>query len=156
MATLGGRLISAGLWFTLVACAAAPGSPERLTRTVRNTEERGSALVFSLHPGDEVALSDTDWLRLAQVLEDSRCPVNAQCLWAGRVVLEGSVEEGGKVQNFILGTLAGMQDAPDEVQVGVYRIQIVEVEPYPETIAGIAQADYVISLRVEDDAQKEP
>lgn len=39
------------------------------------------------------------------VIEDSRCPMNARCIWAGRVVVSATVSRGGMVERrqFTLG-----------------------------------------------------
>ena len=60
-----------------------------------------------------------------ELLEDSRCPIEADCIWAGRVVLHVLVEprggnettvielESGKPQAIYNGTLELVEVAPD-------------------------------------------
>ena len=40
-----------------------------------------------------------------QVTEDSRCPIDVQCVWAGRVVLNAKLERNGKTQTVIFDSL---------------------------------------------------
>lgn len=44
-------------------------------------------------------------VRADRLVEDSRCPINARCIWAGRVVLAASVTEAGRTtaRNLVLG-----------------------------------------------------
>ena len=53
----------------------------------------------------EVATVDGLRIRPLQVVEDSRCPINARCVWAGRIVLlaEVSGAAGRARYNFTLG-----------------------------------------------------
>lgn len=39
------------------------------------------------------------------LIEDSRCPMNARCVWAGRVIVEATVRRGGEFETrrFTLG-----------------------------------------------------
>ncbi len=68
-------------------------------------------------PGPERALASTPtrigkWSRIGEirlrperVVEDSRCPMNARCVWAGRVVVQFTLREGNRtrVTDLILG-----------------------------------------------------
>ena len=42
----------------------------------------------------EVATVDGLRVRPLRVIEDSRCPINARCVWAGRIVLRTEVRSG--------------------------------------------------------------
>lgn len=46
-----------------------------------------------------------DKVRVDSMIEDSRCPMNARCVWAGRVIVEATVERGGAfdTKRFTLG-----------------------------------------------------
>ncbi len=46
-----------------------------------------------------------DKVRVDSLIEDSRCPMNARCVWAGRVIVEATVERGGAfdTKRFTLG-----------------------------------------------------
>ena len=49
-----------------------------------------------------------------RVTEDSRCPMNARCVWAGRVALEARVEQAGRTRTVTLHS-----DTPLAVDGGV-------------------------------------
>lgn len=44
-------------------------------------------------------------IRPLVVIEDSRCPINARCIWAGRLILRAAVAAGGapEQRDFTLG-----------------------------------------------------
>ncbi|KRA84600.1 hypothetical protein ASD76_03935 [Altererythrobacter sp. Root672] len=56
------------------------------------------------------------------VLEDSRCPMNARCIWAGRTRLSVRVDLGSRSETHELST-----DKP--VQVADGQLSLVEVQP---------------------------
>ena len=66
------------------------------------------------------------------VLEDSRCPINARCVWAGRVRISVRIDLGSHAETREIGT-----DAP--IQVGDGQLSLVEV--HPDKVAGGAIAD---------------
>ncbi|MBA4354300.1 MAG: hypothetical protein C0409_06370 [Novosphingobium sp.] len=59
-------------------------------------------------------------VRPEAVIEDSRCPMNARCIWAGRVVIEASVWQGGvpERRQFTLGDPAADGLMLDTVEPG--------------------------------------
>ncbi len=61
------------------------------------------------------------------VLEDSRCPMNARCVWAGRVRLSVRVDLGSGSETHEIAS-----DAPIEVADG----QLALVEIQPDRVAG--------------------
>lgn len=74
-------------------------------------------------------------LRPTRVVEDSRCPMNARCIWAGRVVLETTVIESGRsqVRNLILGEPALTLNG---------EVMLDSVEPPTRTDTPIRPGDY--------------
>ena len=65
----------------LAACSTLAGPP---------VAPEGSAVA----PGHPVAVADLIITPLS-VVEDSRCPINARCVWAGRIVVETQVDGAG-------------------------------------------------------------
>lgn len=70
-----------------------------------------------------------------RVIEDSRCPMNARCIWAGRVVLRARVQ-GGAWQREIDLTLG------QSTQVADGALTLVSVTPDRRTDRGIKPRDY--------------
>lgn len=81
-----------------------------------------------------------------RVVEDSRCPQNARCVWAGRVRL--SVRMGGVTRELTLGK---------PVQVIGGTMQLAAVLPERKTPAGtIDQSAYRFGFLFQSDGQIEP
>lgn len=70
-----------------------------------------------------------------KVIEDSRCPMNARCVWAGRVVLRVKVT-GGAWQRTIDLTMG------EPVQVADGGLTLVSVTPDKRTDTAIKPRDY--------------
>ncbi|MFM2372050.1 MAG: hypothetical protein RIS85_1772 [Pseudomonadota bacterium] len=79
----------------------------------------------------ETTLVGSAKVRPDSVVEDSRCPMNARCVWAGRAVVAATVTRGGKVEQrqFTLG----------EVTDG---ITLDSVEPGRMTNTEVTPSDY--------------
>jgi len=76
------HLRSAAAWWLSCAIVLCAGCA-----TAASDSDTGRAIVdgtdFSMRPGDRVALPDRSVLRYVDVVTDSRCPPDVQCVWAG-------------------------------------------------------------------------
>lgn len=122
-------LISALL---LVGCASAPAAEPPAANLPQHIREdlaqRDAALA---EPGVVVAginqsanLGDGLVVRPLAVVEDSRCPQNARCVWAGRLRLNVAIEGVGE-REIILGE--------DAVLTPQGAVQLIAVSPGPWT-----------------------
>lgn len=76
---------------------------------------------------------------------DSRCPSDADCVWAGSAKVALRVKEGtGKVKAIELNT--GM--APKQMTIGMYDVELLGLSPYPMTTVKIDRNSYVARIRV--------
>lgn len=99
---------------------------------------------FQLAPGESAALAGTDLvLRFDEVVDDSRCPASAVCVWAGNGIVKIQSRLGASELVHILGTPSG----PLEAVAGAYRIRIVGLDPYPVG-PPIPRDDYRVRLRI--------
>jgi hypothetical protein len=75
-----------------------------------------------------------------EVLEDSRCPADVQCVWAGRLRVRTTIHlgAGDQTRELVLG---------EPVQVGDGRLELVEASPAPTAGGAIAPADYRFTFR---------
>lgn len=71
---------------------------------------------------DERVYVDGPYVTPLEVLEDSRCPINARCVWAGRTRLSVRIDLGSRSEIREIGS-----DAP--LQVGDGTLSLVEVQP---------------------------
>jgi len=130
------------------ACRAAQSSPPstaRVTAHERPAVLRPDAPAL-LAPDDQVAVQDSAVrLRFAGVVEDSRCPREVTCVWAGRAVVEveATVGEDGPQRTVRLEVGAG--EAATAELFGV-RVEARELAPYPSAGAAARRDEYRLRL----------
>jgi hypothetical protein len=81
-----------------------------------------------------------------RVVEDSRCPTNTTCIWAGdavvRIGLRGANAESGTLD------LHTLSDTAAEGSFQKYRLRLVQLAPTPHESGGIPADQYVATLIV--------
>ncbi|PSR11348.1 MAG: hypothetical protein DA408_11325 [Bacteroidetes bacterium] len=65
-------------------------------------------------------------VKFVHVITDSRCPLQAECVWAGEVVVELEINE----QLVRLG-LSPIQTAPAKDIIGMWSYELLAVNPHP-------------------------
>lgn len=124
------RLSIVGLTSLLLACSSAAGP--------RPGDE------FTLRIGESTAITELGiWLRFIQVVEDSRCPSDVVCAWAGdgAVLIEVAPLNGDSKEDTLHTTLD-----PHSIPLGRAELQLVHLAPYPVTSRPIAPGDYTVTL----------
>jgi hypothetical protein len=121
-----------------VACAgtAAPGDSSG------NAAELGKP--FTLAIGEQASLDGGKLaVRFVSVAEDSRCPKNEQCVWAGNARVDLEVRVGSATPVSVsLDTNKGAQDA----EVDGYSIALEGLAPEPVGGRGIGATEYRVTL----------
>lgn len=106
---------------------------------------------FVLAAGQTVTMTDTG-LRLTfiSVTEDSRCPTQVTCVWAGQVIIELEVQSGSEPpQTMMIQTPTNPSGGKDTIEVSGYTIFLENVAPYPaDPNVPIPLADYRVTLVV--------
>ena len=99
----------------------------------------------SIPEGKSVSIRGTDLVVLFErVLNDSRCPSDAQCVTAGdATVVVAAATGGAAARRYELHTDEGAQDAVH----GQFRLTLIGLKPVPSTARPV-RADYVLTLRV--------
>jgi len=107
----------------------------------------GTDTVFFLRVGQEVRAPDTVMrIGFGGVHSDSRCPVDVVCVWEGDAAVEIGVAFGeGPTVPYVLHTAL----EPRSVELGIYRIRLVEVRPAPVSTSHTPPDQYVAGLRLE-------
>lgn len=75
------------------------------------------------------------------VLEDSRCPINAMCVWAGRVKIEFTITIDGHSTSL-------QKEVKEHFTIGDYYFELVLVNPYPELDSEYTMEDYNIDMLI--------
>lgn len=108
---------------------------------------------FDLAIGESVEVEGSGIVvEFLNVTEDSRCPSDVVCIWAGQVsVMVGlSQASGADIDSFVLTTGAGSDPGAAERLVGNYMVRLENVEPYPASSHAIEQSEYVATLALSD------
>lgn len=65
-------------------------------------------------------------IKFIEVLEDSRCPDDAICLWEGRVVIKLDIDEAS-VELATFNSMNG--DSLQTAEIGNYLVKLIEIKP---------------------------
>jgi hypothetical protein len=100
---------------------------------------------FELRSGASAMLDGGLTITFDRVASDSRCPMNALCIWAGDAVVALSISQGpGGSVSRELHTNA----AESVTSYLAYSITLLALAPYPRTDRQISPGDYVATLTV--------
>lgn len=91
----------------------------------------------------ETAYGNTDIsITPLKIIEDSRCPANVNCIWAGRIIVKAKIAEGevGKEYSFTEG---------EKLSTDFGEITMTEVTPVPLAGQQIKPEDYRFTFRIE-------
>ena len=100
---------------------------------------------FELRSGASAILDGGLTITFDRVASDSRCPMNALCIWVGDAVVALSISggSGGSAQREL-----HTHSAESEASYLAYTIKLVALAPYPRTDRQILPGDYVATLSV--------
>ena len=87
-------------------------------------------------------------IRFDSVSGDSRCPVNVQCIWAGRADAVLTLGRGTNTRSVTLASGDLGQGGTGEVTFERFKVKLESVEPAKEEGKPIAQKDYKVKLLV--------
>jgi hypothetical protein len=84
-------------------------------------------------------------VRFVELVEDSRCPSDAQCVWAGNAKIKIRVTKNGKPEDLTLDTNGPHQYA---TTADGYSIKLVGLTPAPRSNIRIDRNGYVAAFEV--------
>ncbi len=100
---------------------------------------------LTLRVGETISVAGADLsLKFVRVVQDSRCPIDVQCVWAGNGQIELDARADGQTTIFVLNTIDGAK----EFVVSPYRISLLELTPVPTSGGSIPPASYRAKLYV--------
>lgn len=82
---------------------------------------------FVLAPGAVASLVDGATMRYASLVEDSRCPPDVQCVWAGTVRVAVEITSGAETRTDTLD----LTRPPRSTRVGEWTVRFVAFDPAP-------------------------
>jgi hypothetical protein len=140
-------------WLVLVATALALSGCYVSREARADPIEAGLGQVFTLRGGQEATISGENLrLRFDQLLEDSRCPTQVDCVWTGQARIAVAVQQAqGDPTTVEFNTNPAPGAIARTVDVGDYTIDLQALDPYPETPDPIDFEDYRATLLVRKD-----
>jgi hypothetical protein len=99
---------------------------------------------FTLKIGEQASVDNGSlFIQFTDVVEDSRCPMNARCIWAGngKIALEIKKTNSDKVTRTLNTTLE-----PQSTEYNSYEIQFKLLAPAPVVGSEIRREDYRATL----------
>ncbi|MBN2412872.1 hypothetical protein JXQ31_14380 [candidate division KSB1 bacterium] len=85
------------------------------------------------------------WITFDSVYEDSRCPLNVDCVWAGNAKLGFTFKQSIRKTSFSLNTHANFKR---DTTVYFYQISLIDVLPYPHSDSTNTAKDYTAQIVV--------
>ena len=101
---------------------------------------------FTIKVGQQVAIKDTNLIiKFLRVGEDSRCPIDVVCVWAGNARLDVELRLSKKKKTTVaLNTTL----LPREGQVKNFKVQLVRLSPGRRQDVPVPPTDYEATLVV--------
>lgn len=103
---------------------------------------------FELGVGEQVALTDIGlWVAFVGVSEDSRCPSQVMCVWAGNAtVLVATAPYPDVLSSGSRTDTLHTNSDPTSLAFGSYELVLVRLDPYPETPSSISRDEYIATF----------
>ncbi len=104
---------------------------------------------FVLSYGETKTLDGQDQFSVSftELLEDSRCPANAICVWQGQARVQLEISENFEVIKPELVNGAVLNNQSSKVNIGHYTIELLKVIPFPEkNNVQSRKSDYSVQL----------
>ncbi len=119
--------------------------------TACNQEKFNLGMPFTLEEGDAMVAREDKMLEVyfARVVEDSRCPVNVNCIWEGEAVVKFAVSHAGMPEDTLTLTLRGGYRDLASSSIGPYNVSLLRLDPYPVADTKIKKGGYTAQLLVE-------
>ena len=87
-------------------------------------------------------------VQFVEVTGDSRCPANVQCVRAGEAYVKLVVTvDSGPAQESVVEIASQVQPT---FNVDRFTITLLELQPDPPPVGGVAQGQYELKLRIEE------
>ena len=129
----------------LAACGGSDGDD-------RQQPQQGgpAAYTVQLSGGQPQTLPNEPLMLILANVSDSRCPAQAQCVWAGQAVLTiTAAQTGVPAVDLALSLDATQPKVPAQAVYRNYTITLQSLEPSPPPAGGLALSAYKATLRVE-------
>ena len=111
----------------------------------KNVSQARLGQEFFLAIGQAINITGEDLkVKFIEVVEDSRCPSDVECLWEGKVSCIIELSQNGITDKTVL-TQPGLIDGYAVERYRLYELKY-RIEPYPESTKKINSSDYRLLL----------
>src|SRR2546423_470463 len=86
-------------------------------------------------------------IKLDSVLNDSRCPAEAECVWAGMATVRFVFTTENQQNIFSLSIGSG--PIKSDTIINGYKIKLIALNPYPEINKVIKESDYTAEIIIQ-------
>lgn len=117
------------------------GCYKRVIKPVLSINDTITLPVYQTRSNPDEGIS----LTFDSVPEDSRCPKEVMCVWAGNAMTSLSFTKDNKTIHFNLNTLPSMGN---DTTIDAYHIQLIALTPYPSINTPSRQSDYVAKILI--------
>ncbi|MCX7797000.1 MAG: hypothetical protein N2249_00060 [Melioribacter sp.] len=115
-------------------------SPEQLKYSLK--EQDSIVVVLKYH--QSILVNDDLKIYFDDVIADSRCPINAQCVWAG----DGEIKLNFAKDEVKFSTTLHTTLIPKSIVVWNYFVGLNSLLPYPELGKEIREEEYKAELKI--------
>ena len=138
------HLTTALLIATVAACSGntSTGTDPKV-QTSQTLAQREIGRAFDMKIGETIGVGDLR-LTFRSVEGDSRCPIDAVCVWAGDAEIALKIEQGSQAAVAALHTML----EPKKTEWNGYTVSLVSVLPAPRAASPIDPKDYRAQLVV--------
>lgn len=105
----------------------------------QNVHDYGEELDLNIGEMKKVG-SDKTLVEFLDVLEDSRCPLNVTCVWAGNGKVQIRIDDREINLNTYL--------EPRDTTISNHSIKLISLKPYPEHPQKIDRHNYKVRLQI--------
>jgi len=110
----------------------------------RNINRENDPTTVRIAHNQRVNINNDFTIHFNRVIADSRCPMDAICLWAGNGEVELNLSYGRSTERIVLNTYLN----PKEHTFRNYKISLKELRPYPKSTSTIRPGEYVVVLEI--------
>lgn len=125
-------------------------------------QQNGKLIITQLNREFKINLNETAilpdeniWVKFTEVTEDSRCPINVQCIWAGRATIVVNIwKDSQNIGDFVLTTGGGSPALAVQNFASNYNIKFVALQPPPVSGSETQKSAYIAALVISKTTNK--
>jgi hypothetical protein len=117
-----------------------------------NNNSPSDSLLINLEYGKGIIVNNSITVEFFDVTADSRCPMDAMCIWPGDAEVILKLTNGSKSEEIKLHTFL----QPSFYRFGDYLIQLKSMAPYPISTHKIEKEEYKAEIVIKSSSAKTP